>query len=277
MSIKKFVNFALSPCPNDVFVIAGIILKKVNTKLNWNFCFADIETLNTWAIDKKFDFVKCSFGVWKEIYKNYLLLPVGSAMGFGSGPLLVAKKSYQTSEFPKLRVGIPGEHTTAHLLFKYFYSGGIKKVFLTYDEVIPQLLEGKIDMGILIHEGRFLYEKHGLVLIADLGEVWEKGTGAPVPLGGFFAKRSISENTLEMATKELKASLNWSWENFATTLPLLKKFARELEEEVIKAHVKTFVNEFTMDLGSKEAKKALMVIKELLGIKENLKDLIWGI
>jgi len=275
--VREFINFALSPCPNDVFIIAGIILKKVSTQVNWNFCFADIETLNNWAIERRFEVIKCSFGVWKEIHEDYILLPVGSAMGFGSGPLLVGNELFNSSDFPKLKVGIPGEHTTAHLLFKYFYPGKTKKVFLIYDEVIPKLLKGEIDMGILIHEGRFLYEKYGLKLIADLGEVWERGTGSPVPLGGFFAKKNLSEDTLRTLVSDLERSLKWSWENFDEVLPLLKKFARELEEGVIRAHVKTFVNRFTESLNSEEAKRALKVVKGLLGIKKDLKDLVWGI
>ncbi len=268
------LEVALSPCPNDVFIVSGLILKKVPTGLEFKFYFEDIETLNRWAINKKFPVIKASFAIWKSIYSEYYLSPVGSALGFGVGPLLVGKELYPVEEFPKLKIGIPGEHTTAHLLFNFFYKGAIKKIFLRYDQIIPAILEKKVDLGILIHEGRFVYSEYRLKKLVDLGEFWEKSTGAPVPLGGFFFKRTLPDNIKNEMINAFKSSINWAENNWTEVLPLLKKYAQELKEDTIKSHVKTYVNEYTYELKN-SALKGLEVLKNFLGIKETLKNLIW--
>jgi len=273
--LSSCINFALSPCPNDVFIISGILLNKISTNLIWNFTFEDIETLNKWAIEKDFDLIKCSFGIWDLIYKDYLLLPVGAALGFGVGPILVGKENYDKNVFPRLKIGIPGKHTTAHCLFNFYYSGKINKLFLRYDEIIPALLNDIINIGILIHEGRFIYQKKGLIKIEDLGEYWEKNTGAPLPLGGFFIKRSLSYlGTL--VTEDLRKSLDWAWKHFDETIPLLKKYAIELDKEVIKSHVKTFVTEFTYNIFKDEALKGIKSFLEIFKLDVSLEDLLWG-
>ena len=271
---KGSLKFALSPCPNDVFIVSGILLNKVPTSLNWNFTFEDIETLNNWALEGTFDLIKCSFGVWGLIYQRYLLLPVGAALGFGVGPVLVGRERFSKSDFPKLKVGLPGEHTTAHYLFKFYYQGEIKKLFLRYDKIIPALLNGEIDMGVLIHEGRFVYQEKGLVKIEDLGEYWEKHTQAPLPLGGFFLKRELA-HLGESVVRDLRASLDWAWDHFDETIPILKKYATELETDVIESHVKTFVTRFTKDLFNEEGLKGLQNFLKVLDINKEVKDLLW--
>jgi len=273
---ENTLKFALSPCPNDTFVVAGILQKKVPTRLNWYFEFEDIETLNLWAIEKRFPLIKASFGVWGLIKDTYWLLPVGAALGFGVGPVLVGKKAFTLEEFPKLKVAIPGKHTTAHMLFNFFYDGEIQKVFLRYDEVIPAIKKNQVDMGILIHEGRFAYQKEGLNKLVDLGEFWEKKLKAPLPLGGYFLKRKLTP-VANQVVEELKASMEWGKAHFEDALPVLKKFATEMEEGTIKQHVFTFVTEYTFDLLKPEALKGLETFKELLKVEEPLENLIWGL
>ncbi len=243
------LKIALSPCPNDVFIMAGLLLKKITAPFNPVFLFEDIDALNTLAIQGEIPVIKASFGVWEKIKKEYQLLSVGSAMGFGTGPLLVGKNFYKLEEFPMLKVAIPGEYTTAHLLFKFFYPGKIQKIFLRYDKIIPAILQNQVDMGILIHEGRFVFHKYGLVLIQDLGNYWETKTKAPVPLGGFFVKRELSKEVKKSILKAIKNSLEWAKTHEKEVMPLLKKYAQEIEEEVIRKHVKTYVNEYTENLG----------------------------
>ncbi len=265
------LKIALSPCPNDVFIMAGLLLKKIPTPFNPVFVFEDIDALNNLAIQGEIPVIKASFGVWGKIKKEYQLLPVGSAMGFGTGPLLVGKKSYTLEEFPTLKVAIPGEYTTAHLLFKFFYPRKIQKIFLRYDKIIPAILKNEVDMGILIHEGRFVFHKYGLLLIKDLGNYWEKETGAPVPLGGFFVKRGLSKEAKKSISKALKNSLEWAKKHEKEVMPLLKKYAQEIEEEIIKKHVKTYVNEYTENLG-KGGLTALKTLGKVLKVSFDEKE-----
>lgn len=270
------LEIALSPCPNDVFIISGLLLKKIKPSFDLQFYFEDIETLNNLAIKSAFPVIKASFAIWKFIFSNYELLPVGSALGFGVGPLLVGIKPYQIEDFSKLKIAIPGEHTTAHFLFDFFYQGKIEKIFVIYNKIIPFLLEKKVELGILIHEGRFLYSKYNLYKIADLGEYWEKVTKAPLPLGGFFIKRALSEKNKNEIVTLFRESINWAKNNWDEVFPLLKTYAQEMEEKTIKKHVDTYVNEYTYELKD-AALKGLTIFKDFLNIKKSLKEIIWGI
>jgi 1,4-dihydroxy-6-naphthoate synthase len=274
--LSEKLEIALSPCPNDVFIVSGIILKKIKSLFEVNFYFEDIETLNNLAIKRVFPIIKASFAIWNFIFSDYELLPVGSALGFGVGPLLVGLKSYSIEDFSKLKIAIPGKHTTAHMLFNFYYQDKIEKIFVKYDQVIPFLLEGKTELGILIHEGRFLYYKYGLHKILDLGEYWEKITKAPLPLGGFFIKKILSKKIKNEIVNLFRKSINWAKNNWGEVFPLLKVYAQEMEEEIIKKHVDTYVNEYTYELKDL-ALKGLTIFKDSLNIKKSLKEIIWGI
>ncbi|PMP68478.1 MAG: 1,4-dihydroxy-6-naphthoate synthase [Thermodesulfobacterium geofontis] len=270
------LEIALSPCPNDVFIVSGLLLKIIETTFDFLFYFEDIETLNNLAINGSFPIIKASFAIWKFIFSEYELLPVGSALGFGVGPLLVGIEPYHIEEFSKLKIAIPGEHTTAHFLFNFFYQGKIKKIFARYDKIISLLSEKKAELGILIHEGRFLYDKYNLYKIVDLGEYWENLTSSPLPLGGFFIKRALSEKIKNEIVNLFRESINWAKNNWDKVFPLLKTYAQELEEETIKKHVNTYVNEYTYELRD-PALKGLTILKDYLNIKKSLKEIIWGI
>ncbi len=271
---NKKLEIALSPCPNDVFIVSGLLLKKINAPYELSFYFEDIETLNNLALKSAFPVIKTSFAIWNLIYSEYELLPVGSALGFGVGPLLVGIKPYNMEDFSHLKIAIPGEHTTAHFLFNFFYQDKIEKVFTRYDKVIPLLIEEEVQLGILIHEGRFVYSKYNFYKIADLGEFWENTTKAPLPLGGFFVKRNLPEKMKEEITELLRLSLEWANKNWKEVLPLLKHYAQELDEDTIKRHVETYVNEYTYELKN-SALKGLTILKDFLKIKESLQELIW--
>lgn len=273
---NQILEIALSPCPNDVFIVSALLLKKIKTSFNLRFYFEDIETLNNLAIKNSFPIIKTSFAIWNLIVSEYELLPVGSALGFGVGPLLVGIKPYQIEEFKRLKIAIPGKHTTAHFLFNFFYSAKIEKIFTRYDKIIPYLLGKKAELGILIHEGRFLYSKYNLYKIADLGKFWEKNTKAPLPLGGFFIKKNLSAEIKNEIIRLFKESIAWAENNWKEVLPLLKNYAQELDDETIKKHVNTYVNEYTYELKG-SALKGLTIFKDFLNIKKSLKELIWGI
>ena len=266
-------KIALSPCPNDVFILSGLILKKVFFPFfHVEFIFKDIEELNNLAIKGDIPVIKASFGVWHKIKNNYQLLSTGSAMGFGTGPLLVAKKKYSIKDFNNLKLGVPGKYTTANLLFDFFYQGSIKKVFLRYDKIIPAILNDEIDMGILIHEGRFVFSKYNLILIEDLGNYWERKTKCPIPLGGFFIKRTLDEKIKKEIDNAFKESLNWAKNHKKDVIFLLKKYAQEMDEEVIFKHIEVYVNEYTENvvLGLTSIKTLCKVLKTSFNENEDL-------
>jgi 1,4-dihydroxy-6-naphthoate synthase len=273
MSIKR-VEIAASPCPNDVFILSGLILNKVLTSFEYSFKFADIETLNELALKKAFPVIKVSFALYPEVYPDYQILSCGSALGFGVGPLLVSRKEIKELNFADFKVGIPGRYTTAYFLFKFFYPKEIQKIFLPYYEIIPALLRGDIDLGVLIHEGRFVYAKYGLFLVQDLGTYWEERVNAPLPLGGFLVKRDFPEDKKNRILQDLRRSLKYAWAKKDEVYPLLKKYAQELSQEVIFNHIQTYVNSYTLKLEG-EALKGIKVFFETLNFKEDPENFIW--
>jgi 1,4-dihydroxy-6-naphthoate synthase len=270
---RSKLEVAISPCPNDVFIFSGVLLQKVESFIDFEVHFYDIEELNRFAIKGSYPVIKASFAILSELSKTYQVLDTGSALGFGTGPVVVAK-SLPYPQRP--RVGLPGEHTTANLLFKAFFPEEYDEVFLPFYQIIPKLLEGKIDLGVLIHEGRFVYEGYGLKLVYDLGSLWEKKHKLPLPLGGIFVKKDLPSEFKQEILNSIKASLKFAKGNWCEVLPLLKKHAQELDEETIKRHVETFVNDYTESLG-KEGVLAIKTLAQYQGLREDeLKDLFWG-
>ena len=270
---RSKLEIAISPCPNDVFIFSGILLQKIESSIDFELHFYDIEELNRFALKGSYPVIKASFAILKELSKTYQILDTGSALGFGTGPIVVAK-SLPYPHRPK--VGLPGEHTTANLLFKSFFPEEYDEVFLPFYEIIPKLLEGRIDLGVLIHEGRFVYEGYGLKLVFDLGLLWEEKHKLPLPLGGMFVKRALPTEFKKEVLNSIKESLEFAKNNWAEVLPLLKKRAQELDEETIKKHVETFVNHYTESLGQ-EGVLAIKRLAQYQGlVDDELKDLFWG-
>lgn len=275
------IEVALSPCPNDVFIVSGLLLKVIELPIKLDFMFEDIETLNKLILTKRVDLVKASFALWNRVYQEYEIFPIGAAFGIGVGPLLVGIKPFSIEEIDGLTIAIPGKHTTANFLFDLFCQKKIpkacvKKFFVRYDEVIPLLIENRVELGVLIHEGRFVYKKYQLHKIQDLGEFWEKELNTPLPLGGFFVKRTLSRDIKFVLAESFKKSILWAKENWEKVLPLLRHYAREMDEDTIKVHVKTYVTKYTLFLDN-EALTALETLKNFLKIEKHLKELIWGV
>lgn len=277
----SYLKVALSPCPNDVFIVSGLLLKVIELPVRLEFRFEDIETLNELILTQQAHLIKASFALWDRVYREYEVFPVGTALGLGVGPLLVGIKPLSIEEINNLTVAIPGKHTTANFLFDLFCKKNlpkakVKKIFVRYDEIIPLLMEKRVTLGVLIHEGRFIYEKYRLCKIQDLGEFWERELGTPLPLGGFFVDKTLSEDLKSILAGAFKKSLLWANRNWKRVLPLLRHYAREMDEETIKAHVKTYVTNYTLSLDN-EALRALETFKSLLKINRDLKELIWGV
>ncbi|MFN3921890.1 MAG: 1,4-dihydroxy-6-naphthoate synthase [Caldimicrobium sp.] len=268
------LEIALSPCPNDVFFLSGLILKKILSPFALSFHFADIESLNEAILKKEFPVIKASFAVYPEVFEDYEILGAGAALGFGVGPILVSN-THLKENFLGLKIAIPGKYTTAHFLWNLFFGTAyVEKIFIPYNEIIPALKARKVDLGILIHEGRFVYEKYGLFKISDLGELWEKKTHLPLPLGGFFIKRDLPKDIKRTILKLFRKSLEYALQHQEEIYPLLKQYAQEMDRETLFRHVKTFVNEYTYKLEG-EGLEALKVFLKFLGLKGNISEFLW--
>lgn len=244
------LSLGFSPCPNDTFIFDALVNGKIDTGgIEFDPVLEDVQTLNQWAIEGKLDITKISYGVLPLVTKKYKLLQSGSALGKGVGPLLISKEQPDNINVLENPVAIPGEHTTAHLLFSLRYPQHINKVFLRYDDIEDFVLERK-GLGVIIHENRFTYQDKGLFKIDDLGDYWETQTGVPIPLGGIVIKSSF-ENALQRQVDALiKKSIELAFEHYPEINNYIRLHSQEMSETVMRQHIDLYVNEFSLQLGT---------------------------
>ena len=253
------MNFTLgfSPCPNDTFIFDALVNKKIDTgDFHFDVRLEDVETLNELAKKERLDLTKISYGVLPLVAKNYVVMNSGSALGKGVGPLLISQKPVDFDQVEHYTIAIPGENTTAHLLFSLAFPNAKNKIFKRYDEIESSVLQSEKILGVIIHENRFTYMDRGLYKIVDLGNFWEEKTGLPIPLGGIVAKRSFDENVLMKVDALIKESMKYAFENYPLITGYVKQHSQEMEVEVMKKHIDLYVNKFSINLG-KDGRNAI--------------------
>lgn len=247
--MSERIHLGISTCPNDTFLFHAVLEGRVDTGgLDLHVELRDVQELNERLLAGEFDVAKGSFHAALLASDRLGVLPAGSALGFGNGPLLVAREPGGVPG-PDSRVVCPGEHTTATLLYRFFHPGGATPRQVVFSEVFPRLEAGEADFGVCIHEGRFTYAARGLALVEDLGARWERATGVPLPLGGLLARRELGTGVLRRIQALVRASLAYARAHPAETLPTLRRHAQELADDVLLAHVELYVNDWTADLG----------------------------
>jgi 1,4-dihydroxy-6-naphthoate synthase len=251
-------TLGFSPCPNDTFIFDALVNNLVDTRgLKFDVHLADVETLNGLAINNVPDFTKVSYGALSLITKNYKILNSGSALGKGVGPLLIAKKIIPFEEVDSCTIAIPGEHTTAHLLFSQAFPNAKNKIFMRYDEIEKCVLHSDdATLGVIIHENRFTYFEKGLQKIVDLGNYWEEKTGYAIPLGGIVGKRSLDNNLLLEVDSLIRKSIEYSFKNYPLITEYVKMHSQEMDPAVMKKHIDLYVNNYSIDLGT-EGRQAI--------------------
>jgi 1,4-dihydroxy-6-naphthoate synthase len=246
------LSLHISPCPNDTFAFDALINHRIEHDFDLAVEYHDIEELNEGVLRGEPDISKISYAVYPLVADKYRLLESGSALGRGNGQLLVRRKG----ETGKIRTVIsPGKNTTANaLLMRYFPDVEVQQML--FSEIAEAVEQGKADAGVLIHEGRFVYERRNLELVADLGRMWERETNLPLPLGAIIVKREIDEKVISNFERLLADSVRFAFDNPQLSRSFIKQHAQELEDEVIEKHISLFVNDFTISLGD-EGRKAV--------------------
>lgn len=248
---KQKIILGLSPCPNDTYIFHALLHKLVPFSLEIEAHFADVEELNKLAIEKTLAFSKISTGVLPYILNDYQVLAAGAALGWGCGPLVVAREHLPESAWQKARIAVPGLMTTANLLLDLHGSFNKARQPMLFSECMDAVLANKADIAVIIHEGRFCYAEKGLVKLLDLGEWWEEKWHIPLPLGAIVAKRNLpQELALEMQIA-IKNSLAYAKANPEAGKDFIKNKAQEMADSIIEQHIKTFVTDFSSDLGKK--------------------------
>ena len=244
------IRLGISTCPNDTFAFHALITRRVDWQgLDFAVELLDIQQLNDRLFADQWDVAKASFHAALLLADRTVVLPSGSALGFGVGPLLLAARPDSSPENGDQITLCPGQHTTAALLFQLFYGGATKIKHCVFSEIMPSLKRKQADFGVCIHEGRFTWQSEGLTLIEDLGSRWEAETATPLPLGGILASRHLSDDTLDRVQAVIRASLEYGLDHPEEALVTMRQYAQEFDDHVLMQHVELYVNEWTKDLG----------------------------
>ena len=258
------LSLGFSPCPNDCFMFDAIVNKRIDLQgLEFAVHLADVEELNCTALEGFAQVTKLSYHAYAFCTARYVLLDAGSALGRNCGPLLISKRRISSDDVAAgtLRIAIPGKLTTANFLLGLAFPQAQDKMDLLFSAIEPALLNEEYDAGLIIHENRFTYEARGLKKIIDLGEFWERETGAPIPLGGIVISRLLPDDVKQRVNRVLRASVEYALANRSASLPFVRRHAQEMSEEVMYRHIDLYVNEYSVDLGA-DGKRAVEVLFE---------------
>eukprot|EP00475_Leptophrys_vorax_P017386 TRINITY_DN24051_c0_g1_i3.p2 TRINITY_DN24051_c0_g1~~TRINITY_DN24051_c0_g1_i3.p2 ORF type:complete len:190 (+),score=7.84 TRINITY_DN24051_c0_g1_i3:50-619(+) len=179
-----------SPDPDDAFMFHALANNKIDTgSYQFTHELQDIQTLNDRAFRGELELTAVSLHGYAYVTDKYALCACGASMGDNYGPMIVAKQPGSLSDFRGKTIAVPGKLTTAYLALKLALGDDFTPVVYPFDEILAVTAAGKVDAGLIIHEGQLTYQNDGLHLIVDLGKWWMEDTGLPLPLGGNSKKR----------------------------------------------------------------------------------------
>jgi 1,4-dihydroxy-6-naphthoate synthase len=249
--VRVALTFAFSPCPNDTFAFHALVHGLVDVPEQLEPVLLDIEELNRRARAATYDLTKVSVGALPAVGAHYDVLRSGAALGYGVGPLVVTREARPLGEAVRGRLAIPGYDTTAFLLLRLLAPAvaGAEVVELRFDRILDAVASGAVDAGLVIHEGRFTYARHGLVAVADLGELWEAERSLPVPLAAICARRELDPSLRDGLERSIRDSVEYAFANPDASADYVRAHAQELAPEVCRSHIELYVNEFTVEIG----------------------------
>jgi 1,4-dihydroxy-6-naphthoate synthase len=246
----------------------GLATNKVRTPgLKFSHTLCDIETLNQKAREGVYDVSAISFHAYPYVQDKYALMTCGGSVGEGYGPMIVSPRPFTASEVKTKRIAVPGTLTTAYLALQLF-APGVETEVVPFDQIIPQVLEGKFEAGLIIHEGQLTYDKSGLHRIVDLGRWWQKVTGLPLPLGGNAIRRALGPELMPLVSAALRDSIQYGLDHREEALSYAMQFARDLDPQSADKFIGMYVNERTLDYGEdgREAVRRLLDMGHKAGI-----------
>src|SRR5437764_14901535 len=269
-SETREITIAHSPDSDDAFMFYGLATNKVQVPgLRFTHTLYDIQRLNQKAKegDGVYDVTAISFHAYPYLQKNYVLMSCGGSVGEVYGPMIVAQRSFSENEIKQKKIAVPGKLTTAYLALKLF-APEIETEVVPFDQIIPQMLEGKYEAGLIIHEGQLTYDRSGLYRTVDLGRWWMQTTTLPLPLGGNAIRRSLGPELISSVSNALRDSIQYALDHREEALAYAMQFARDLDPQLADKFVGMYVNERTLDYGpdGREAVRRLLDMGHKAGV-----------
>ena len=254
------IRLGHSPDPDDAFMFWALAAGEVDPRgFEFEHVLRDIQTLNEWAFEGRLEVTAISLHSYPFVQGRYVLLPHGASMGAGYGPIVVAREPLSDDDLRRVEIAVPGRMTTAFLGLR-LRLGEFAWREVPFDEIMDEVVSGRADAGLLIHEGQLTYAAAGREKVADLGEGWLAETGLPLPLGVNVARRDLGEETLRELSAVLAESIHAGLDNRERALEYALQFGRGLDDELADRFVGMYVNELTEDYGD-EGRRA---VRELL-------------
>lgn len=260
---KREIKVAHSPDSDDAFMFYGLATDKIDTgELKFTHVLKEIQTLNQIAMTtREYDVTAVSFHTFAYIADHYALLPHGASIGDGYGPIIVAREQFPASELKSKCIAVPGELTSAFLALK-LHTPEFDFEVVPFDRIIDEVVAGRYDAGLLIHEGQLTYQQDGLVKILDLGDWWKKETGLPLPMGGNAIKRELGPGLQAEVSRWLHRSIEFSMENRGEALAYAMQFAREMPVETADRFVAMWVNKSTLGYTDRDRQAVQLMLDE---------------
>jgi 1,4-dihydroxy-6-naphthoate synthase len=260
---RREIKVAHSPDSDDAFMFYGLATNKLDTgELHFTHVLKDIQTLNQVAMTtREYDVTAVSFHAYAHIADHYSLLPHGASIGDGYGPILVAREAFPASEIKNKRIAVPGTLTSAYLALR-LHTPEFDYGVVPFDEIIHEVVSGKYDAGLLIHEGQLTYHEEGLTKVVDLGEWWKKETGLPLPMGGNAIKRDLGPELQREVSNWLHRSIQYSMDNRQNALNYAMQFARDMPVETADRFVAMWVNKSTLGYTDRDIQGVQLMLDE---------------
>ncbi len=248
---SRTIRVAHSPDSDDAFMFYALATNKVDTEgLTYVHELQDIESLNQRAMRGELEVTAVSIHAYADIADRYALLPSGASMGDNYGPRLVARQPASKVAVKGKRIAIPGLKTSAYLAMR-LYEPDFEAVVIPFDEIEQAVVDKKVDMGLLIHEGQLTFPEMGLHLVVDLGEWWFEETGLPLPLGGNVIRKDFGPALMKKISRHLHASIAYALNNREAALDHAMQYARGLDRSKADTFVGMYVNDWTLDYGAR--------------------------
>jgi 5,8-dihydroxy-2-naphthoate synthase len=261
-SAVREITVAHSPDSDDAFMFYALATNKVRVPgLKFSHTLTDIETLNRKAMEGFYDVSAISFHAYPYVQDKYALMPCGGSVGEQYGPMVISPRMVGLEELKTMKIAVPGTMTTAYLALKLF-APKIETAVVPFDRIIPEVLSGKYEAGLIIHEGQLTYERSGLKRILDLGKWWHEQTGLPLPLGGNAIRRELGPELIAQVTKALRDSIQYALDHREPALAYAMQFARDLDPQMADRFVGMYVNNRTLDYGE-DGKRAVVKLLEM--------------
>ena len=258
----RTISVAHSPDSDDAFMFYGLATNKLETEgLKFEHTLKDIQSLNEDAKNGVFDVSAISFHAYAYVADKYALLPHGASIGDKYGPIVVSKEPRSADDIGQMKIAIPGELTSAFLALR-IYNKDFQYEVVEFDKIIDAVLEGRVDAGLLIHEGQLFYKQMGLDKVLDLGEWWHEKTGLPLPMGGNVIRRDLGDDLMKQVSKHLHRSIQYSMDNREDALAYAMQFARDMAPELADRFVAMWVNDLTLDYGERGKEGVRRLLKE---------------